>query len=251
MSYNQIIKNQLVALKLTGAFDAFEQQINDHKYIELDFYSRLSEILQAEIDYKKRQKMKTLLKKSNLKYKTASLTDVDLNPKRNININLFKALHDCLWIQENKNLIITGATGCGKTWLSCAYGNQAILNNYSVMFTRINHLVTEITTNRLSGNYLSFVDKITKNNLIIIDDLFVSKMTQDDEYELLEIIEATITKSCFIITSQYAVKDWFGQFNNPTLADAILDRIVHNAYRIELIAETSKRKKENLMTKFQ
>lgn len=251
MSYNQIIRNQLVDLKLNGALDAFEQQINDNKYLELDFYSRLSELFQSEIDYKKRKKMKTLLNKSNLKYKTASLTDVDLNPKRNINTNLFKALYDCMWIQEKKNLIITGATGCGKTWLSCAYGNQAILNNYSVMFTRINHLVTEITTNRLSGDYLRFIEKTTKNNLIIIDDLFVSKMANDDEYELLEIVEATITKSCFIITSQYAVKDWFGQFNNPTLADAILDRIVHNAYRIELVTETSKRKKENLMTKFQ
>ena len=89
-----------------------------------------------------------------------------------------------------------------------------------------------------------------KNSLNILFT-YVPKMTQDDEYELLEIIEITITKSCFIITSQYAVKDWFRQFNNPTLADAILDRIVHNAYRIELVAETSKRKTENLMTKYQ
>ncbi len=113
-----------------------------------------------------------------------------------------------------------------------------------IQFKSMNFLTTEIRNARASGNYLNFIEKFTKNKVIILDDLFVSKITLNDEYELLEIVEATINKSSLIITSQYAVKDWFAQFNNPTLADAILDRIVHNSYRYELVSEISKRKKK-------
>jgi len=251
MSYNQSIREQLLQLKMKGALYGFDKQSDNQSYLELSFEERLSDLLQSEFDLKNRKKTESLLKRSNLKYRSAYLTDVDLAPQRNININLFNALYDCNWMKQGKNLIITGSTGCGKTWLACSYGNQAISFGMSVLFTRINLLTTEISISRASGSYLNFIDKITKNDVIIFDDLFVSKMTINDEYELLEIIEATINKSCLIITSQYAVKDWFAQFGNPTLADAILDRIVHNAYRYELISDKSKRKKENLMTKFQ
>jgi len=250
MSYNQTIKNQLFLLKLNGALEGFEKQINQQMYHGLSYEERLTDLLQSEIQYKKRKKVETLLKKSNLKYKTASLTDVDLRSERRINISLFNLLLDCQWMKEGKNLIITGSTGCGKTWLSCAFGNQAIMNNLSVLFTRINYLTTEISTSRANGSYLSYLEKLAKNQVIILDDLFVSKMSLNDEYELLEIIELVVQKCSLILTSQYAVKDWYSQFNNPTLADAILDRIVHNAYRIELFATQSKRKKENLMGKF-
>ncbi len=250
MSYHQTIRNQMMELKLNGALQSFEKQSTNQNYLELSFEERLTDLLQSEIQFKSMKKIENLLKKSSLKYRTASLVDIDLNPKRNININLFNALSNCEWVVQGKNLIITGSTGCGKTWLACAYGNQAIMNHMSVQFTRMNFLTTEIRNTRASGNYLNFIEKFTKNKVIILDDLFVSKMTLNDEYELLEIVEATINKSSLIITSQYAVKDWFAQFNNPTLADAILDRIVHNSYRYELVSEISKRKKENLMTKF-
>ncbi len=250
MSTQQTLRNQLMELKMNGALQGLEKQIMEQKYYSLDFEERLIDLLQSEIQLKSRKKMETLLKKSNLKYRNATLLDIDLSPKRNINRSMFNSLSDCQWMNQGKNLIITGSTGCGKTWLACAYGNQAILNQMQVLFTRINIMITEINVSRASGNYLNYIDKLTKNHVIILDDLFVSKMTLNDEYELLEIIEATVNKCCLIITSQFAVKDWFAQFSNPTLADAILDRIVHNAYRYELISETSKRKSENLMTKF-
>jgi len=246
MSYSQTIRNQLLLLKLKGSLEGFEKQLENQNFCSLSFEERLTDILQSELEYKKRKQFELLLKKSKLKYKTAFLADVDLNPSRNININLFNALQDCRWTQMGKNLIITGPTGSGKTWLACAYGNQAIMNSHKVYFTRINYLTTEIAINRAGGSYLTYLEKFSKNSVIILDDLFVSKMSLNDEYELLELIESTIQKSCLIITSQYAVKDWHSQFGNPTLADAILDRIVHNAYRIELTAKTSRRKQEDL-----
>jgi len=251
MSYNQTIKNQLILLKLKGSLDGFEKQSQSHNYWDLSFEERLTDILQSEIQYKKKKQFELLLKKSKLKYKTAFLADVDLNPTRNININLFNTLHDCQWVQTGKNLIITGATGSGKTWLACAFGNEIIMTGGKVYFTRINYLTTEVAISRANGSYLSYLDKFTKNGVIILDDLFVSKMSLSDEYELLEIIESTVQKCSLIITSQYAVKDWHSQFGNPTLADAVLDRIIHNAYRIELVAKTSRRKKEDLRSDYE
>ncbi len=251
MSYAQTIKNQLLLLKLKGSLEGFEKQSQNQNYWELSFEERLTDILQSEIQYKKRRRTELLLKKSRLKYKTAFLPDVDLSPARNININLFNALQDCQWMQTGKNLIITGPTGSGKTWLACAFGNQAIMNGIKVYFTRINYLTTEVAISRANGSYLVYLEKFSKNGLIILDDLFVSKMSLSDEYELLEIIESTIQKCSLIITSQYAVKDWHSQFSNPTLADAILDRIIHNAYRIELMAKTSRRKREDLKSAYE
>ncbi len=250
MSYSQTIRNQLIHLKLKGSLEGFEKQAHNQNYWELSFEERFTDILQSEIQYKKRRQFELLLKKSKLKYKTAFLADVDLTPTRNININLFNALQDCQWMLSGKNLIITGPTGSGKTWLACAYGNQAIMTGLRVYFTRINYLTTEVAISRANGSYLNYLDKFTKNGVIILDDLFVSKMSLSDEYELLEIIESTVQKCSLIITSQYAVKDWHTQFDNPTLADAILDRIIHNAYRIDLISKTSRRKKEDFQSDY-
>ena len=212
---NQTI-DQLCEMKLTGLKEALTKQLEDISYDNLSFEERIGHLVQAELITRKNRKTLRLQKNAKMKYKNAMLTDVNFAPRRNLNRTAVMGLRNLEWINRNRNIIITGATGTGKTWLACAFTNFAVINGYSACFMRINQLLLEITASRIDGTYLSYLKKIGKFNILILDDLGISPLSSQDELELLEIIEDRVLKGSLIITAQVPVKDWYGFFKIRT-----------------------------------
>ena len=242
-SVNQTIE-QLNEMRLTGFREALLRQMDDRNYDDLCFEERLNNLVQTEFIYRKNKKIERFQKKASLKFKNASMSNVNYHKSRNLNKHIFMGLTDFEWIKKHRNIIISGATGTGKTWLSCALGNNAILAGYTVKFLRVSSLLIEFNSAQTTGSFLSCISKLSKNAILIFDDFGITNFNTKDELNLLELVESHMDKGSLIITSQPEVKEWYNFFKNPNIADAIMDRIIHNSYRINLEGD-SLRKREN------
>ena len=180
-------------------------------------------------------------------FKYLRISDIDYHSNRGLDKKLIQSLSQNDWLDRCYNLIITGPTGTGKTWLANALANQAIISGYSAHYIRISILIEELTLKRAEGNYLKWLKRMKSFRLLILDDLGLMALTTEQTQELLEVIEARNTNGSMIVTSQLPVKEWYAYFKNPTLADAIMDRLIHNAYKINLKGE-SMRKIKNSVT---
>lgn len=242
-SINQTIE-QLSEMKLHGFKEGLLRQLEDQNYNDLTFEERLSNLTQTEYIYRKNKKIERMQKNASLKIKSASMSDVKYSKDRNLNRSIFMDLGQLNWIKNRRNIIITGKTGTGKTWLSCALGNHAILSGYTVKFLRVSNLLIDLSSAQATGCFLSQIAKLSKSSLIILDDFGISNFNIKDELNLLELIENHTDKGSLIITSQPKVKEWYSFFKNPNIADAILDRIVHNSYRIDLEGSSLRKEKK-------
>ena len=174
------------------------------------------------------------LRLSKIKDKEADIASIDYNPKRKLNKSQILSLSSMDFIRNKQNIIITGKTGVGKSMLSQALGNRAIVDGFTVYYIRTATLLEDIKMARLAGNYTNIIKKFTRYKLLIIDDFGVTPILPDDTTNLFEIIEARSELCSTIITSQLPVKDWYSYLQNNTAADAILDRIVHSSHRVEI-----------------
>lgn len=238
--------DQLSELKLDGFKTALLQQMENPSFSTMTFEERLSHLTAREITERHNRKIKYLISRSQLKYKSAFIEDVDYSASRNIDKSVLLALFDNNWIQAHQNIIITGATGTGKTYLASALGNNAIANGYSVLYCRVTKLLTQIPLVRGDGTYLSWLSKLAKFKVLILDDFGSCSIKIQDIQELLEIVEERSQTGSIIITSQLDVKDWHNYLAEPTVADAILDRIIHNSHRINLKGESMRKVKNSL-----
>jgi DNA replication protein DnaC len=198
----------------------------------VSFDVRFGLIVDREATYRDNQKLGRLLKNARLKH-NACVED------KSVMANLI----DCGWIVQSQNLILTGATGCGKTWLACALGHQACWQGLSVWYTRTSRLMEEMKLAHADGSFRKCLAQIAKVDLLILDDWGLSTMTPSERQDLLEIIDDR-TRRATLITSQIPVKAWHEVIGELTLADAILDRIVHRAHTIELIGESMRKRKK-------
>jgi DNA replication protein DnaC len=244
-SINQSI-DQLSLLRLNGFIEALQNQAQDPAYNALPFNDRLAHLISAELLHRKNKKIKTLSAQAKLKYRFAYMEDIDYHSPRHLDKSFILSLAQNHWIEQNQNIILTGATGTGKTYLACALANSAIAAGYPVYFSRINKLFDELRLVRGDGSYLKWMNKLLKMKVLILDDFASSPLGANDLKELLEIIEDRVQIGSLIITSQLAVKEWYQYLSEYTLAEAILDRVVHNAHRIDLRGESLRKLKNKI-----
>jgi len=237
--------DQLRTLRLTGMLKALEEQMQMPDIDSLSFEQRLGLMADREITERQNRHLKTRLRKANLR-QSASVEDIDYLHPRGLDKALVAKLQSCDWIKEHHNLIITGPTGTGKTFLACALAHKACREGLSALYVRIPRLLQDLFISKGDGRYGKLLKSISKTDLLLLDDWGMSKITSEQSRDLLEIIDDRHALRSTLITSQFPVDHWHELIEDPTLADAILDRIIHNAYKINLKGDSMRKKKSKL-----
>ena len=238
MLNNQTIE-KLRILKLTGMLKALEEQMGMNGISELDFFERFALLVDREFEERENRKLKNRLKTAKLR-QAASIEDIDYRSHRGLDRGLIASLSSCGWI-GSKNVIITGATGVGKTFIACALAQKAMREGFSAIYKRTPRLMRELAVAKGDGSYPKILNSLAKTDLLVLDDWGLTAFTGGQDQDLLEIVEDRHGQRSTIITSQVPIDSWHALMANPTIADAILDRLVHNAYRINLAGESMRR----------
>ena len=230
---NEQTIEKLYAMKLNGMADAFQQQLQQLDINELCFEDRFALLVDRQWTFKEDRRMKRLLGNAKLKI-NGCIEDIDYKTPRGLDKSVILRLADCHWILNAQNVIITGATGVGKTYLACALANRACRMGYSAFYIRIPRLFQELAIARADGSYPKIIKKLTKAKVLILDDLGLVPMTAPERRDLLEVIEDRHGLASTIVSTQLPIEDWHENIRDPTIADAILDRLIHNAHKINL-----------------
>ena len=234
---------QMRSLKLKGMADCFEaiQELPIHQRPTMDVV--IAQIIDAESLFRQHRKTHNAIYHAKFRYQ-ASINDLLCNETRNLNKEMIAQLSDCAFIDRGENIIITGATGCGKSFLASAIGHHACTKGKKVAYYSLPKLFSKIKNDRLDGSFTKEIDRLEQKNLIILDDWGIAPLDSQSRLALLQIIEDRHQKYSTIITSQLPVNSWHQYINDNTIADAILDRIIHQAIRIDLKGYSIKKKKK-------
>ena len=237
---------QLRQLKLTGLADALELQFNQpNTYDDLCFAERIALAIQQEITSRNDKRLQRLLKAARFKV-TARTEDIDYRHPRGLKQSTIAGLQSNRWIDQSQNIVLTGPTGCGKTYLACALGHHACHQGHRVRYYRATRLFEELTIAHGDGSYLRLLGQIAKMDVLIIDDWGLEPLSQSQKNDLLEIMEDRHSSKSTIFTSQLPLTKWHDFIADPTLADAILDRLLHNAHKLQLKGESMRKVLTNL-----
>ena len=238
---NEHTLDQLRALRLDGMVHALADQASSTAAAELPFDDRLTLLVQREVAWRDDRRVARLLKAAKLKVSAACIEDINWRTSRGLDRGLISALAGGDWLRHARNLLITGATGSGKTWLACALAHQAARSGFSVLYVRAARLFDELQVAHGDGSFARRLAQLARLDLLVIDDFAIAPMGAPERNDLLELLDDRIGTRSTLITSQLPVKAWHTYLNDPTLADAILDRVVHASHKIELKATKSMR----------
>ena len=230
----QLTLTQLKALRLDGMARAFDEQLALPLAASLAFEERFGMLVEREIAHRDSKRLTRLLKSAKLKDTRACLEDIDYRSGRGLDKHLFASLASGDWLRSAHNILICGATGCGKTWLACALGNQAARQGFSVLYARASRLSEELRIAHGDGSFTRRLGQLARIDLLLIDDFGQTALEASDRSDLLELIDDRVNSRSSIITSQLPIERWHEYLNDPTLADAILDRIVHRSHKLKL-----------------
>jgi len=233
---------RLHALQLRGMARAFEEQMQMPDLGELSFAERLGLLVDREAADRESRRLARRLKEAKLRLE-AAVEDLDFRIPRGLDKRLVLSLASCGWIDQHLNVLITGPTGVGKSYLACALAHKACRDGYTVLYHRLSRLLGELALARGDGRYPQLLARLGKARLLVLDDWGLEPLTDTHRRDLLEILEDRYDRRSTLVTSQLAVKHWHDALGDPTLADAILDRLVHNAHRIELDGESIRKRR--------
>lgn len=226
------------SLRLSGMADALERQLTQPATHEgLGFEERLGLLIDAEATARENRRVERLLRAAKLRY-GASVHDINYRHPRGLSKSRMASLINGDWLHKHQGLLITGPAGCGKSWLACALGDNACRQGFSVRYFRASRLFKALEIGRGDGSYAKQLAQLARTDLLILDDFALEPLSARSRNDLLEIMEDRYAERSVLVTSQLAVKHWHKAIGDPTLADAILDRLVHNAHRLELKGET-------------
>jgi DNA replication protein DnaC len=230
---NQQTMNILYSLKLYGMAESLEKRLADPKQASLSHDEFVGLLVQDEKIHRDNLRLRRLLKKAKLRQE-ASLEDIDYTASRGLSRQALLELSNPGWVEVHRNILIAGPTGIGKTFISCALGNAAARSGYTVLYMRAPRLFETLQQSRGDGSHLKALARLGRVQLLIIDDFLLTTPTDSELRDLLEVIEDRYQMGATVIASQCPIGDWYPNLGDPTLADAICDRLLHNAYRIEL-----------------
>nr|WP_288830490.1 ATP-binding protein [uncultured Clostridium sp.] len=233
-SNHQELFDRLKSMRLSGMAEELERQISNPNTDLLPFHERIERVVNAEWDLRFNKKFNRFLKKASLKYPAADFDDTLYDPARQIDTCTVERLSDCTWVEEGRNLIITGATGTGKSWLSNALCINALRQFKTVCYIRANILMNELEQALITDRYLDYINQIARQDMLVIDDFGLMQLDLDKCRNLFDVNDSRDCRKSTMIVSQFPVTALYDLFADNTYADACLDRMVHKAYRLQM-----------------
>lgn len=240
---NEPTMEKLYEMRLSAMAEAWSAQQKDATIGALSFDERMALLVEAEHMARDNRRLKRLLKDAELRIPNACMEDVKASPTRGIEKMMVRQLGACTWIGEHLNVLVTGATGVGKSYLASALGQAACRKGLRVMYRRVPRLFDELALARVDGSYVRVLARLAKAELLVLDDLGLGTPTESQRNDLLEVLEDRYGRVSTVVTSQLELKKWHEWIGEPTIADAILDRLVHNAYKIDLTGSSGRKDK--------
>ncbi|GAB5541900.1 MAG: IS21-like element helper ATPase IstB [Alphaproteobacteria bacterium] len=231
---NEPTMDKLLALRLATMASAWAEQQKDPKAGALDFDERFGLLVDAEYLARDNRKVTRLLKAAKLRLSSASMEDVKTSSKKGLDRGTCNQLASCRWIGEHLNVLVSGATGVGKSYLACAMGQAACRRGHRVFYYRLPRLFEELALAKADGTYTKQLARIAKADVLILDDLGIGTIRDAQRHDLLEVLDDRYGERSTVVTSQLPIEKWHDWLGEPTVADAILDRLVHNAYKLTL-----------------
>ena len=235
-------QERLRAMRLSGMAEAFATQMEDAGAAQLSFEERFSLLVDQEWLARQNRALQRRLKVARLGQQ-ACLEDIDYKHQRGLDRALVKSLSTSQWITSHHNLLITGPTGIGKSFLGCALAHKAVRDGFIALYLRASRLFQNLSIARADGSLQELFRKIARTDLLVVDDWAMHPMSETERRDFLEICEDRYERRSTVLTSQFPLAQWHKQIGDPTTADSILDRLVHNAYRIELKGESLRKAK--------
>ena len=224
--------NKLHELRCAGMAKALSEQLASPEVEQLSFEERLALLVDREMTERSSRQLTNRLRRARLKH-DACIEDINFRHRRGLDRDLVLSLADGRWVRKHLNILITGPTGVGKTWIACALAHSACRHGHSALYLRLPRLLTELAISRADGRYPKLLASLAKTEVLVIDDFGLAKLSAENRRDLLEIIEDRHGVRSIIVTSQLPVEKWHAVVGDPTLADAILDRLVHSAYHLK------------------
>ena len=233
---NQSTIDKLIEMRLTAMADAFRIQLDDPKMKEIPFEDRLGLMVDIEFSSRKSNRLRRLIKSAGFDQPEASIMDINYTSGRKLNKELINRLATCEYITEHRNLFITGATGCGKTYMACAFGMEACKQYFNTKYVRLPDLLIDLDIARSEGNYKKVMARYANPVVLILDEWLLLKPSESEQRDIFELLHRRRKKSTTIFCSQYEFEEWYDQLGGDAspLADAIIDRIAHDSYRINI-----------------
>ena len=236
----QPLLDKLVQLRLPAFRDGLQEQFANPKYAELAFEERLALLVDRECSGRHDRRTQRRIKQANFPF-PAAIEDLDLSPGRGLDRHFILELAQCLWIANHLNTLVLGPTGSGKSFLASGLGLAACRSNFSVRYFRTSRLLYQLAQSHVDGSYPALLASLAKLDLLILDDWMRDPVAAPSAQDLLEVLDDRFGRVSTIVASQVPVADWHARFPDPTLGDAILDRIIHNAYRLNLQGDSRRK----------